>query len=194
MASLLPPCVIGAGLRNWCRRTTVLPLTDPKWGALQSTYGDGVRVAELLIHAGSGAPLDRWYDELFQELCHQYTVSEAAYAALPHLVALARGTREGRKHLLVLAGCCYTFAPLPDTESVPAEWEQEWRAAAREAIPLVAEVLAAQQLSESDLRYLFLSLAAFHGHRSLALSLEALDAEVECPNCGTVFEPSKSMV
>jgi hypothetical protein len=168
----------------------MLPLTDPRWGELHSTYGDGIRVAELLIRAGSGVPLDRWYDELFQELCHQYTVSEAAYAALPHLVALARENREARKHLLVLAGCCYASAQLPDTEPGPAAWEEEWRASARDAIPLVAEVLSAQQLSESDLRYLFLSLAAFHGYPSLALAMEALDTEIECPNCGTVFEPA----
>lgn len=166
----------------------MLSLADPTWGELQSTYGDGTRVAELLARAESGVPFDRWYDDLFQELCHQYTVSEAAYAALPHLVALARENREARKHLLVLAGCCYAFSQLQDTGSVPAdEWEPEWHAAARDAIPLVAEVLSAQQLTESDLRYLFLALAAFHGHRSLALSLEALDAEVECPNCGMIY-------
>ena len=85
------------------------------------------------------------------------------------------------------------FAQLPDTEPVPAEWEEEWHAAARDAIPLATEVLTAQQLSESDLRYLFVSLAAFHGHTPLALSLEALDAEVECPNCGTVFEPTNPL-
>jgi hypothetical protein len=171
----------------------VLSLTDPKWGGLQSTYSDGTRVAELLARADSGTPFDLWYDELFQELCHQYTVSEAAYAALPHLVAQARENRETRKHLLVLAGSCYAFAQLPDTLSVPSVWEEEWHAAARAAIPLVAEVLSAQQPSESDLRYLFLSLAAFHGHISLALSLETLDAEVECPNCATVFEPVSPM-
>lgn len=166
----------------------MLSLADPTCGELQSTYGDGTRVAELLARAESGVPFDRWYDDLFQELCHQYTVSEAAYAALPHLVALARENREARKHLLVLAGCCYAFSQLQDTGSVPAdEWEPEWHAAARDAIPLVAEVLSAQQLTESDLRYLFLALAAFHGHRSLALSLEALDAEVECPNCGMIY-------
>jgi len=76
---------------------------------------------------------------------------------------------------------------------VPAVWEEEWRASARAAIPLVAEVLSAQQLSESDIRYLSLSLAAFHGHTLLALSLETLDAAVECPNCGTVFEPGSPM-
>lgn len=171
----------------------MLSLTDPTWGKLQSTYGDGTRVAELLARAESGVPFDRWYDELFQELCHQYTVSEAAYTALPHLVALARENREVRKHLLVLAGCCYAFAQVPDTQPVPDAWQEEWRASARAAIPLVAEVLSAQQLSESDIRYLFLSLAAFMGHTSLALSLEALDAEVECPNCGTFFESASRM-
>ena len=171
----------------------LLSLTDPKWGELQSTYGDGNRVAELLARADSGAPFDLWYDELFQELCHQYTVSEAAYAALPHLVTLAQDRKEQRKQLLILAGCCYAFAQMPDTQPVPAAWEEEWHAAARAAISLVAEILSAQQPSESDLRYLFLSLAAFSGHTLLALSLEALDAEVECPNCGTVFEPARRM-
>ncbi|MGD8474213.1 MAG: hypothetical protein PVH59_08810, partial [Anaerolineae bacterium] len=94
----------------------MLSLTDPQWGKLQSTYGDGTQVAELLARAASGNPFDLWYDELFQELCHQYTVSEAAYAALPHLVALAQDRKEQRKHLLVLAGCCYAFAQLPDTQ------------------------------------------------------------------------------
>jgi hypothetical protein len=171
----------------------MLSLTDSQWGELQSTYGDGIRVAKLLAHADSGIPFDRWYDELFQELCHQYTVSEAAYAALPHLVTLAQDNKEARKHLLVLAGCCYAFAQLPDTLPISAEWEEEWHAAAQDAIPLVAEILSAQQLSESDLHYLLLSLVAFHGHTSLARSLEALDAEVECPNCGTVFEPTGPM-
>lgn len=71
-------------------RILLLSLTDLKWGELQSTYGDGTRVAELLARADSGSPFVLWYDELFQELFHQYAVSEAAYAALPHLAALAQ--------------------------------------------------------------------------------------------------------
>lgn len=165
----------------------MLSLTDPTWSELQSTYGSGTRVADLLSLAASGTPFDGWYHDLFQELCHQYTVSEAAYAALPHLVNLARENREARKHLLVLAGSCYAFSQLQDAPPIPAELEEEWHAAAREAIPLLTEVLSTGGLSESDLRYLFLSLAAFHGHHSLALALEALDAESECPNCGTIF-------
>ena len=166
----------------------MISLSDPQWGELQCTYGDGTRVAELLALAESGNPMDRWYDELFQELCHQYTVSEAAYAALPHLVSIARDRKEVRKHLLVLAGCCYASAHLPDTQPVPAAWEADWHAAARDAMPLLADVLSAAQPSESDLRYLAMSLAAFNGHYSLAFAIEALDTEIQCPNCGAVFD------
>jgi len=158
------------------------------WRELQSTYSDGTRVAELLALAQSDIPLDRWYDELFQELCHQYTLSEAAYAALPYLVLLARDREDARKHLLVLAGSCYASSQLPDAPPVPAGLEHEWHTAARDAIPLLAEVLSADQPSESDLRYLAMSLAAFNGHHSLALAIEALDSEIQCPNCGTVFD------
>lgn len=171
----------------------MLALSDPKWSGLQSTYGSGIRVAELLSRAESGTPFDRWYHDLFQELCHQYTVSEAAYAALPHLVTLARDDEVARKHLLVLAGSCYAFSQLPDVPPIPAGLEEEWHAAARDAIPLLAEVLSVDQLSESELRYLFLALAAVHGHYSLALAIEALDSEIECPNCGTVFEKPSQM-
>ena len=171
----------------------MLSLTEPAWSELQSTYGAGTRVVELLLRAESGAPFDRWYHDLFQELCHQYTVSEAAYAALPHLVNLARNDGEARKHLLVLAGSCFAFSQLPDAPPIPAGLEEEWYAAARDAIPLLTEVLSMDELSESDLRYLFLSVAAFHGHHSLALALEALDTESECPNCGTIFERPSPM-
>ena len=171
----------------------MLSLTDSKWSELQSTYGAGTRVAEQLSRARHGAPFDHWYHDLFQELCHQYTVSQAAYAALPHLVDLARDNREARKHLLVLAGSCYAFSQLPDAPPIPAGLEKEWHVAAREAIPLLTELLSAGGLTESDLRYLFLSLAAFHGHYSLALALEDLDAENQCPHCGTIFERPSPM-
>jgi hypothetical protein len=166
----------------------VLSLTDPGWRELQSTYGNGSRVAELLSRAASDVSFDRWYDDLFQELCHQYSVSEAAYAALPHLVALAQDDEAARKHLLVLAGGCYAFSQLPGALPIPAGLEKEWHASARDAIPFLAEVLSEEQLSESDLRYMLFSLSALQGHHSLALAIEALDVEIECPNCGTIFE------
>ena len=166
----------------------MLSLENERWGELQSTYGDGGSVASLLSMAASGAPVNEWYDNLFQELCHQYTVSQSAYAALPHLVRLAAQADTTRKELLVLVGACYASAQLPGAPSIPTDLEAEWRTAARAAIPLVGQALAKDQLSESDLRYLMFALSALHGYPALAYVIEGLDTEIECPNCGKFID------
>ena len=172
----------------------MLSLSDPKWCELKSNYGDGARVAELLSLAKSNAPSYTWYDELFQELLHQYTLSEAAYAAVPYLLDIAGEREDLQEQLLVLVVACYTFSQAPEAAPIPAELEGEWHGAARQAIPIMGVVLGKSQTSQSTLRYLFSSLAAFNGHYALAVTLEALDVEIECPNCGGFIEPSKSIL
>jgi hypothetical protein len=170
----------------------MLALDDGRWSRLQTTYGDGRRVARLLSAAAGGAPVEDWYDDLFQELCHQYTVSEAAYAALPHLVRLATQSEMAGKHLLVLIGACYAAAQVPGARPVPEDLEEAWHSAARAAIPLVGKALAEPALSESDLRYLLFSIAALHGYQALAYAIEGLDTEIACPNCGLLIDPMAS--
>lgn len=170
----------------------MLALNDGRWSELQSTYGDGRRAARLLSIAAAGTPLDDWYDDLFQELCHQYTVSEAAYAAMPHLVVLAKQSETARKHLLVLIGSCYASAQLPNSRPIPEDLAPGWHSAAKEAIPLVGNFLAEEEISETDLRYLLFSITALHGYRSLAYVIEGLDTEIECPNCGALIDPMSS--
>ena len=89
----------------------MIELTDPKWSELQGNYGNGALIAELIALAQAGAPIDEWYEDLFQGLCHQETVSEAAYAAAPHLVKLAAVPGAPRMDLLILLGA---FAIFPD--------------------------------------------------------------------------------
>jgi hypothetical protein len=161
------------------RRFIVLSLNDSRWSQFQANYTSGGRVAELLARAESGEPLDDWYDELFQELCHQYTVSEAAYPAGPHLVRLAMAREQVRTPLLVLLGACHAFSDPSEIRPVPADIDEEWHASAREAIPLIAGLLAEPQPSESGLRYLLSSLAAVSGYRSLASAIEGLDCDSE---------------
>ena len=170
----------------------MLSLDDGRWSELQSTYGDGRRVARLLSDAAAGTQKDEWYDDLFQELCHQYTVSEAAYAAMPHLVVLARQSEIARKHLLVLIGACYASAQMPNSRPIPEDLAPEWHSAAKEAIPLVGNSLTEDGISETDLRYLLSSISALHGYPSLAYVIEGLDTEIECPNCGALIDPISS--
>lgn len=154
----------------------MLSLTDPRWLQFQANYTDGGRVAKLLSLAESREPIDDWYDELTQELCHQYTVSDAAYPAGPHLVRLAMTFEELRKPLLVLLGVCHTFSESLKTRPIPTNIADEWYSSAKEAIPLIADLLAHQQPNESDLRYLLCSLAAVSGYPALASAIEGLDS------------------
>jgi hypothetical protein len=157
----------------------MLSLSDPDWVQFRANYTDGRQVAKLLERAESGEPLVEWHEDLFQEICHQYTVSEAAYPAAPHLVRLATVFAEYRLHLLVLLGACHAYAEPSKALDFPADIEEGWHTSAREAIPLIAELLSKPQRTESDLRYLLSSLAAVQGYPSLASAIEGLDSEVE---------------
>lgn len=155
----------------------MLSLTDPTWRQFRANYTDGAGVASLLRRAESGEPVDNWYDDLFQELCHQYTVSEAACPAAPHLVRLANAHPDLRSGLLILHGSCHAFAGPDLLASMPAEMVQEWRLSADRAITLTAALLTEPQTDETELRYLLASLAAVKGYPGLAKAIEALDVE-----------------
>lgn len=150
-------------------------LSDSKWRQFRANYTNGEHVAELLDQAESGRPLEDWYDELFQELCHQYTVSEAAYPAALHLVRIASSHPELREELLVLLGSCHAFSTSTTLATIPEEVVEAWRSSAKMAIPLIVRLLEQPHEDESSFRYLLSSLAAVHGYPDLASAIEGLD-------------------
>lgn len=166
----------------------MLSLDSPKWNELQSNYGTGQNVAQLLSQAFAGDPLDDWYDNLFQELLHQYTLSQAAYAALPYMVEIARQRPDTRIHMLILIGSCCAHTTDPGAPALPLEFKEEWHAAIQESLALITDLLAEGQFTENEMRYLLASLAALHGHSQLSQVIEALGAELICPQCGTFID------
>jgi hypothetical protein len=153
----------------------MLSLDDPVWKQFKANYTDGAHVAELLAQAESGEPLDSWYDDLFQEICHQYTVSEAAYPAGPHLVHLAEAHQELRIPLLVLLGTCHAYSQPLKPHTIPPKVQEDWDTTTQQSIPLLAELLAQPDIPEVDLVYMLSALAAFHGYKSLAVAIVGLD-------------------
>lgn len=153
----------------------MIPLTDPKWREYPGNFYGGTRVTHLLEQALEGVAFEEWYDDLFQELCHQYSVSKVAYAAAPYLIKIARSPGVLRLELLILLGSCHAF----NAASVPAELEDEWRDSAVEALPLAAELLSQPISSEAELRNLLSAMAAFNGHLQLAKVIESLDSDLE---------------
>jgi len=157
----------------------MIDLTDQRWGQYAGNYSDGSAVADLLDKAYSGETIDHWYEDLHQEICHQYTVSQVALLAAPHLVWLAKNNIEHRKPLLVLLGICHAFLEGSVLNQVSADIRHEWHQSAQDSIPLLLELLAEPQPTPSDLLYLLSSFAACSGYPSLARSLEGVDYETE---------------
>jgi hypothetical protein len=71
-------------IRRWY---TMLPLDDPCWRKLQGGYRTPYDPSDALRRLEAGE--NNW-DELWQELHHQGDVGEASYAALPHMVRIAK--------------------------------------------------------------------------------------------------------
>jgi len=168
----------------------MLALDNPRWARLQGNFSSGDEVAKLLERAFNEVPFETWYDDLFQELCHQYSVSEAAYAALPHLVVLAERSPEHLNPLLVLIGSCCASAQGPEAPTIPDGLEAGWYSAAEAALPLVCKALTMSGLEKSEFRYLVFTAAALQGHPALAYYIEGYDVEIECPNCGLLIDPA----
>ncbi len=165
----------------------MLSLEDSRWSRLRSNYGTGTSVVQLLSKAAAGDPLDEWFDDLFQELLHQYTLSEVAYAAVSHLVRIANERQDVRKALVVLIGGCYAYSDESRSPPIPQDFEEEWRLARHEALLLALEVLRDPDLDENDTRYLLSSVAALKGEKELSVAIESLDVEIQCPECGNLI-------
>ena len=75
----------------------MIGLDDPRWAQLQHAYGDALDVPGLLraLESSTG-PKNGYQDEpwysLWSSLCHQGDVYTASYAAVPHIVRIARDT------------------------------------------------------------------------------------------------------
>jgi hypothetical protein len=157
----------------------VLDLSDQRWGQFSANYTDGSTVANLLEKAYAGDSIDHWFEDLQQEICHQYTISESAYPAAPHLVQLAKMDSDLGRPLLVLLGICRAYSDRSLLDSIPADVKDAWDHSAEAAVPILLELLSEAQPTQSDFLYLVSSLAACSGFSSLARSLESLDYEPE---------------
>ncbi len=75
----------------------MIELTEPSWSELTHAYGNASDIPELLRQlAQNPAPMrendsEPWFT-LWSSLCHQGDVYQASYAAIPHIVAIAKSS------------------------------------------------------------------------------------------------------
>src|SRR5262245_43094989 len=174
----------------------MLDLDSPLWADIPASGGMNSAGAVRLLRqarAGDGSG----YPELYHQLCHQFTVGEVAYVAVPHLVDIARGANVRRRVWPLRIVGTVEAARNSHQDSAPPlreQWRAEYLAANAEALALTADALGRGGWPPSDSQELLATLAALHGHTNLAmhLFLQGGVTKLSCPMCGEYIEFGES--
>lgn len=158
----------------------MIELESTEWKTLKN----GALVAALLRQFRDGD--DSAFGELYNQVCHQYTVSAAAYMAVPHMVAIARSSSPHRRALLLcIAGSIVASMNCNSRDAAPLHdaVRAELLGACDEARILASQTLREAGLDKNDSFTLIGALAAFHGHHDLAIFMND-GPKMYCPSCG----------
>lgn len=164
----------------------MLDLDSLEWTKIRaSAGGNGELTAKILKQLYNGD--DSEWEELYHQLCHQNTVGETAFVAVPHLVLIAgksdsiqlKVTLLGTIGSVVASRKCYPNG----IGNLRDEWQIDFNSACDDARNLSAEILKHPDLSAEQSFQLISTLAALHGHYNLALLLDS-GLDIYCPECG----------
>ena len=163
----------------------MIELASPRWSELRHAYGSASDIPALLRRLLAGERSGDVQEALHSALWHQGDVFTASYAAVPHLVnAAARMPTEPRLGWLVLAVGIFASSSGPTAPSVPPDLRADLTGAAKDAEPLVSDLLFARQWKVHEARYLLGMVAALQGRPETGLALFDLDAGGTCVSCG----------
>ena len=156
-------------------------MTD--WGTLHHAYGDAGDVPALLDRLTPDPKADAW-DEVWSRLCHQGTVYSASFAALPHLLELARAWEPTQRPMILsLAGA---IIGSQDVAAATGERAAAVAATASSFEQLALETLARPTLAPSDFIHVAQAILAFRGDPVWGEQLDRLESgefEGVCPRC-----------
>ena len=175
---------------------SVLSLDDPRWLSLDHrNWSEGRRseddpqipfVPDELRRLAANPTDHERFEDLWPYLASEDTAWPAAYAAVPHLVAIAQGLRphERGNYLYVVGWIVICSGAYGETgRDVPADVADAYRKALSTALELLIEQLATPH-KYIDTRYLLAATAALKGHAGLGELLNNLDTYAECQSCG----------
>ncbi len=170
----------------------MLDLNSPRWKQLKaSPGGDGELAVALLRKVLNGD--HSAYDELYQQVCHQFSVGEVAYAVVPHLVDMAFSAPSELKISalnIVGAVAASRIAYRNSSARIPEDLEPEYIQANCKALEITAEALKKGRWKAQQSLELIATLTALHEHADLALHLflSGDSSEMHCPNCGEYIQ------
>ncbi|MEV3914351.1 WD40 repeat domain-containing protein [Streptomyces canus] len=172
-----------------------LPLHSPRWRDLDGVTAEEVKaLLEQMASAAVTGSGDEWrqaWTYMTGGLMDDGTVSDGAYAALPHLVEAAAALPPGQSvDFWADMGFIVTATDRPP---VPTDLEAGFSAALRLAERAATHSLLAAKAPAQVCAHLVLSCVAFAGHRTGEALWRLLDPKesgllLVCPGCGSDTE------
>jgi hypothetical protein len=171
-------------------------LDDKRWRSLRTFFHSGRTLPGLIRRwqAGLGSPeAEEVWAELRDLFLHQLTITNAAYAVLPYMVAgLERVPVGKRLNYLVDLGVSEAARRNPGSPAFPDGLAEAYKASIEAARPFAIGLLG-RRMPRSDYRWLVGVVCSVHGHPRLADLLFNLDCMCgECPKCGEVVYPDET--
>lgn len=160
----------------------MLDLGSSRWNDLTHANGPAADTPQLLrrIHAG---PSDEDWADLCGTVAHQGSISQAAYAAVPHVIAACEAAPVENRldYLSFVAFVVIGY----DKKPIPADLRSDYDKSLERARPL-ARAMLAESFGYSSTIYVIQAWAALSGRIVLARIIEGLaDAEFQlrCRQC-----------
>jgi hypothetical protein len=152
-----------------------LPLSDPRWQELRSSYNGTEDIITWLTEAYDEGLSSERLGDLINEVQHQGGTSSAMYAVAPHLIELARrGSPESALELLTQAGLICAHSGRSDAVPCPPFLREELITSASEGAKLLAPLLLFAT-GFDRYKWAVAGLAGFIGHDTFARFLDGLD-------------------
>jgi hypothetical protein len=169
----------------------LLSLDDRRWHALRDAEGGAGQLPGLLGRLSARGSLEsesEVWQELWSRLASGAVVTNAAYAALPHIIlAAAARPAEGRLPLLALGAKIAALAAAARSGPPPPDLGIGFDLAVSRGESLCLEILL-RPFPDSDYRVLLGALAAFQGHPVTGINLLEQPEPIICPHCGDAFD------
>ena len=156
----------------------MISLSEKEWSALNHAYGSAENIP-LLLSAVEKDPSPRersdqepWHS-LWSGLCHQGTVYSASFAAVPHLLRIARAAVWPYAWDLIGLPVCIEVARIRNGIELPPSLEREYKESLQQLPDLVFQ--SSQFAWDHPFTQVATAaLALYHGHIDLADAITEL--------------------
>ena len=153
-----------------------LPLSDPRWRELHTSYNGTEDVVAWLTEAyAQGGLSSERLGDIINEVQHQGGTCSAMYAVATHLIELARrASSQDALTLLTHAGIIYASTDGPCSTPCPAFLREEFVSSASDGAKLLSPLLPLAT-DFATYKWAVAGLAGFIGQRGFARFLDGLD-------------------